>query len=347
MSAQAEALGEVPASIGRGGESEPRVGAMVVAHAGQGSPATLADGPVRAVQAARARLDAGDSATEAAIVGVELLEDDPRFNAGVGANLRMDGQTIQADAAVMDDRNRFGAVAGIRGVRHPVRVAEAVAQSPHALIAGAGAQAFAQTLGLESGQLTTQRARDKLARGWARLMGGQAPAGWENFDWRKHWNYEVPAPKDASEAAAMAAGTTAQAEPDTQDTVGVVVRSGDGRYAAALSTGGTTMALLGRVGDVPQLGAGLYAGPQGAVAATGKGEAILRERVAAEVYRLLARGMEPNQAIRVAIRNITPAEGVGVIAVSERGWGALATSQMAWAAQEGAQLHRADEVIWK
>ena len=376
-------LGELPASVGAG-PSDADVGVLVVAHAGQGSPASLSDGPARAVSDAKSALDSGESALEAAILGVEGMEDDPRFNAGLGANLRMDGQTIQADAAVMDDANHFGAVAGIRGVRHPVRVAQAVSTTPHMLIVGAGAQAFADTLELERGPLVTSQAREKLAAGWSRLIAGQTPAGWGEFDWRKHWNYEVPAPTDEAQARRLSLGdaayeaelaaATAAAEAaaegevvadddadeaaevaakleaaggETQDTVGVVVRSAEGRYAAALSTGGTTLALRGRVGDVPQLGAGLYAGPHGAVAATGRGEAILREQVAAEVYRHLSRGVHPNEAIRRAIRGISPEEGVGVIAVSERGWGAHATSQMAWAARADGGLVRADEAIWR
>ena len=359
-------LGELPPSVGDFDDAPLKP--IVVAHGGQGSPAALSDGPLRAVQAARTRMDAGDPPWEAAIVGIEGLEDDPRFNAGIGANLRMDGKTIQTDAAVMDDLGSFGAVAGIRGVRHPIRVAEAVASTPHLLMVGAGAQAFADTLKLEGATLATQRARDKLAHGWARLLSDRPMAGWEGVDWRKAWNYEVPAPKNLREArvlalgeegadalaAAEAAAEASQAEDEsadtedgTKDTVGVVVRSSEGHYAAALSTGGTTMALRGRVGDVPQLGAGLYAGPHGAVAATGKGEAIIRERVAAEVYRRMADGLPPQQAIEVATRNITADEGVGVIAVSDLGWGAWATSQMAWAAQEGAKLYRADEMVWR
>src|SRR5690606_791648 len=140
-----------------------------------------------AVADAKAALDSGESALEAAILGVEGMEDDPRVNAGLGANLRMDGQTIQADAAVMDDEQHFGAVAGIRGVRHPVRVAEAVMATPHMLLAGAGAQAFADTLELERGPLVTPQAREKLASGWTRLLSGEMPAGWEDFDWQARW----------------------------------------------------------------------------------------------------------------------------------------------------------------
>jgi isoaspartyl peptidase/L-asparaginase-like protein (Ntn-hydrolase superfamily) len=58
----------------------------------------------------------------------------------------------------------------------------------------------------------------------------------------------------------------------SSDTIGVLVRSSGGEFAGALSTGGTTLTLRGRVGDVPIQGAGLYVGPKGAVACTGNGE---------------------------------------------------------------------------
>lgn len=336
-------VGEVPEPIPEPSASE--LTPLIVAHGGQGSPADRSDGPAAAVERAFGLLASdGDDALAAAIVAIELLEDDPRFNAGTGANLRLDGRTIEADAAVMDDRERFGAVAGIHGVRHPIRVAEAVLATPHLFLAGEGAQAFAHTLGLEARDLSSEQARQKLARAYQQLFAEQGP--WAEWDWRAHWNFPGEPPVDREAALAMLEQAQQGSEVEaTRDTVGVVVRTSSGRYAAALSTGGTTLAIRGRVGDVPILGAGLYAGPHGAVAATGKGEAIMRERVAAEVYRLLERGETPNDAIRLAIRDITPEEGVGVIAVSERGFGALATSQMAWAARDGEQRVTADSWV--
>jgi len=271
----------------------------------------------------------------------------------------MDGVTHECDAAVMDDDGRFSAVAGIDGVRHPILVADAVAATPHRLLAGAGAQAFADGLGLTRASLTTERAREGIARAMKRLLAGQPPSGWVDFDWRARWNYPTPPPVDVeslearwAEAPAAGGGPTPASTPRAKsamtpaepasDTVGLVARTKDGRYAAALSTGGTAPALRGRVGDVPLEGHGLFAGPHGAVAATGKGEAIVREQVARGVYELLRRGFAPEQAIRLAIRDISEEEGVGVIAVSARGWGAVATSSMAWAVATPAGIVRAD-----
>ena len=362
----APTVGEVPPpSIQAPLDREQAATPLILAHGGQGSPAAASEGPAAAVELGYERLSEGSDAVAAALATIELLEDHPRFNAGTGANLRLDGRTIEADAAIMASDGRFGAVAGLDGVRHPVRAAAAVADTPHLLLAGAGARAFAEALDLERADLYAEPARRRLERGYRGLFAPQLnERRWPDFDWQAHWNFAGTAPTDLDDALARmaaarpdpapgdasgfgsgsAAGDSEEAEA-LRDTVGVVVRTADGRYAAALSTGGTTLALRGRVGDVPVLGAGLYAGRHGAVAATGKGEAIIRERVAARVYRGLAAGLEPSDAIRRAMREITPEEGVGVIAVGDSGWAAIATSQMAWALREGEQRERADQFV--
>jgi isoaspartyl peptidase/L-asparaginase-like protein (Ntn-hydrolase superfamily) len=101
---------------------------IIAAHAGVGSPNAYSDGTKRAVREALKTLKQTKSPLKAAIAGTVLLEDDPRFNAGTGANLRMDGQTIEMDAAVMDSDGNCGAVACIRMVKNSVLVAEMVSQ---------------------------------------------------------------------------------------------------------------------------------------------------------------------------------------------------------------------------
>ena len=102
----------------------------------------------RAMRAAEAAL--ADGATAAAQAAVEVLEDDPHFNAGRGSVLTADG-TVEMDAAVACGRTRaVGAVAAIRGVRHPVAAARAVLErTPHVLLAGDGAERFVEEVGLE------------------------------------------------------------------------------------------------------------------------------------------------------------------------------------------------------
>ncbi len=331
-------FGELPAPVSwerRTAQARSDGGPVVVAHGGQGSPASRSHAVAEAAGRAWEVLEGGGDAKRSVIAGAMVMEDDERFNAGTGANVRLDGTTVECDAAIMDWTGDFGAVAGARGVKNPILLAEAVASSPHLLIAGEGARALGQTLGLEAGAEASERARAKLARALV-ARGGPDPS------WERLWNFELPY---ADALALTPAASGAEVTEDTKDTVGVIARDSEGRYAAALSTGGTSTALLGRVGDVPQYGQGLFAGPCGAVAATGKGEAIIREHVASAVYDLMCAGLHPDESIRRATWNIGRDEGVGVIAISKRGYGARATSQMAWAARSPAGSVQADRII--
>ncbi len=88
--------------------------------------------------------DGGTSldAVEAVIV---MLEDSPLFNAGKGAVFTAEGKN-ELDASIMDGRTRnSGAVAGITRVRNPISLARIVMEeSPHVMMATAGAEAFAE-----------------------------------------------------------------------------------------------------------------------------------------------------------------------------------------------------------
>lgn len=89
--------------------------------------------------------------------------------------------------------------------------------------------------------------------------------------------------------------TQKNAGPPSCDTVGAVACDGT-TFAAALSSGGLEKAAVGRVGDVPLPGCGLFCGLVGAVACTGDGEFIAHKILAKEVYGWIERDMRPNEA---------------------------------------------------
>jgi len=101
-----------------------------------------------AVRAGHEQLVAGASSLEAVRTAIRLLEDDPLFNAGKGAVFNSDGEN-ELDASVMTGQDRnAGAVAAVRRVRNPIDLAIAVMeQSPHVMLAGAGAEQFAEEQG--------------------------------------------------------------------------------------------------------------------------------------------------------------------------------------------------------
>lgn len=140
-----------------------------------GRPTEQADGAVRAAEAAGELLRGGGDALAAAIAGTVVLEDDPRYNAGTGANIRLDGKTIQLDAALMADDGRFAAVAAIERVKNPIRAARLVLDSPHILLVGEGATRFAHELGLPDEVPLSPQAEQKYRERMQRL--GEAVAG--------------------------------------------------------------------------------------------------------------------------------------------------------------------------
>ena len=229
----------------------------ILTHGGSSSLAANRDGTLRAAEKGLRSASEGSALEDCLLAAMDVLEDDPRFNAGTGSSLRADGNSIQMDAAYMAWRPTtdsapaaFGAVACIERVRHPTRVAFLLAQNASSLLCGSGATRFAREHGHADHDPMTEQAKQRY-EGFLR----------------------------------------------GSDTVGCVATDGRG-YAAALSSGGLTGAAIGRIGDVPLPGCGLYAGPKGAVAFTGIGEEILRRNSAIRAYDRLACGIAAPEVVR-------------------------------------------------
>jgi beta-aspartyl-peptidase (threonine type) len=209
----------------------------------------------QALRAGQRVLDAGGPAIDAVVAAVQVLEDDPLFNAGRGAVIAANG-ICELDASLMDGRDlRAGAVTGVRHVRSPIGLARLVMEkSPHVMLAGQGAEEFALEQGLEpvaNRHFVTERRQRELA-------------------------------------AAMLAEPLAPFRESLMGTVGAVALDAAGDLAAATSTGGMTAKRWGRVGDSPVIGAGTYAANDCcAVSATGHGEYFIRATVAHEIASLM------------------------------------------------------------
>ena len=302
-----------------------KVTPAVIAHGGVGSPPSRSDGCRRAVDAALAVLERGGDPHDAAVAGVMIMEDDERFNAGIGSRVRIDGKTVQMDASIMNSDGKFGAVAVIEHVRNPIKVARAVLDIPHILLAGDGTTRFARTLGLDYYDPATERMKQATAEIINKLRAADPslPSSWQEFDWRARWNFETSLEK---------AGLTQ--EELGSDTVGVAVRAADGTFVVALSTGGTAITLRGRVGDVPILGAGLYAGSHGAVAATGSGERIVEATLSRRVHDWMAAGTAPQAAAKRGVDEVKGKGSIGLIVITATNMTAAADRDMAWAGRE-------------
>lgn len=229
---------------------------------------------------------------EVAIESVRQMEDDPEFNAGTGSVRRLDG-SIQMDAAVMEPGN-FGAVMNIERVRNPVLVArDVMLHSPHVILAGDGAIRFARAMGYADYDPGTEKTEEIWKKTKELLASESMDIPQRIVEYRKYSNL--------LEKIA------------TTDTVGAVCRI-DGRFAAAISTGGASPMIRGRVGDSPIPGSGLYAGDKGAVAVTGLGEEIIKRTLSFRIYSRI--GEAPLKKILQEEISYFGESPTGVIAVS-------------------------------
>jgi beta-aspartyl-peptidase (threonine type) len=266
---------------------------------------------IRAAEAGSAVLRRGGAALDAVEAAIHVLEDDPLFNAGRGAVFTAEG-CVELDAAIMDGATlEAGAVAGVTHVKNPISAARRVMErSPHVLLIGRGADAFAQAQGLEtasSGYFFVERRWKALERQLAR-EGKPIP--------------QRPKDADTDERHAALAH-----DEGKRGTVGVVARDARGHVAAGTSTGGVTGKSWGRVGDSPLIGAGTYASDRScAVSGTGEGEYFIRLSVARAIAALVElKGLSLQAAVDQVIQTDLETLGGhgGVIAVTPDG-------QMAW-----------------
>lgn len=240
------------------------------------------------------------SALDAVEAAVRRLEDDPLFNAGRGSVLTHDFRA-EMDAAIMDGASgRAGAVTGLTTVRNPVTLARAVMErSPFVLLAGAGAEAFAETVRVERADPSYFRTEERITQLQA-LQAQEAAAP----------------PQDDAAGIDRKFGT-----------VGAVAVDRHGHVAAATSTGGMPDKRYGRVGDSPVIGAGTWADDATcAVSCTGHGEFFLRFAAAHDVAaRIAYLGESVFQAADVVIHEKLKGAGGygGLIAIDRQGNAAL------------------------
>lgn len=236
-------------------------------------------------------LEKGGSSLDAVATAVRTLEDNPLFNAGIGAVLNHDGDA-ELDSSIMDGETlRAGAVANLRHVKNPIDLARAVMEkSSHVMIAGAGAEEFA----LEQGFALVPNSyfrTDARIRQLEKAQQEEKAAG-------KRASIANPGTfhrNDSRSVASLASGPVAAF--DGHGTVGAVALDHNGNLAAATSTGGMTNKLSGRIGDSPIIGAGTYANNAScAVSATGDGEYFIRAVVAYDICALVQYKRMPLEA---------------------------------------------------
>ncbi len=251
-----------------------------------------------ALNAGYAVLDRGGAALEAVTAAINIMEDSPLFNAGKGAVFNADG-ICELDASIMDGRTQAaGAIAGVHHIRNPINLArDVMLKSPHVMMAGAGAEKFAQSLGYEL-----------------------VPNEYFQTDWRREQLRQAKE-KDGKERTA-AVPVDYFTRTLRWGTVGCVALDKAGNLAAGTSTGGMTNKKYGRIGDAPIIGAGTYASNATcAVSATGWGEYFIRVGVARDIAAQMEyKGTPLREAAAATMAKVGQLGGDGgVIALDTQG----------------------------
>jgi L-asparaginase len=215
---------------------------------------------------------AGASASEAVVCGCQLLEDDPRFNAGTGSVLQSDGQ-IRMSASLMDGTSQsFSGVINVSRVKNPIDLALFLQTSPDRVLSDFGSAELARELQIPSyNGLTDLRLQE-----WIQERQ-------ENFT--------------KTMAGVVAEPELAEVSNARRGTIGVVVLDAHGNLAVGTSTGGKGFERIGRVSD-SAMPAGNYATKYAAVSCTGIGEDIIDECLAPRIVVRVSDGMSLQDAMQ-------------------------------------------------
>ena len=263
-------------------------------------PAPHADGLLAAYRAGWEVLAAGGSALDAVCASVEVLENDPLFNAGRGAALTATGQA-ELDASVMTGTGLAGAVAASKYARNPVRLARTVMErTNHVMLAGEGAHRFAVDEGFEDMNLLTERSRIAWLAWKAKTNKNWRP-GLDSPDWKQ----DLAALLDTPEKRAWASHIEDVVLHPPTGTINCLAVDAQGAISGTTSTSGLSWKIAGRVGDSPVIGAGLYVDNDvGAAGSTGKGEENIKIAGGHTVVEAMRRGATPADACLEALKRV-------------------------------------------
>ncbi|MEM3426458.1 MAG: N(4)-(beta-N-acetylglucosaminyl)-L-asparaginase [Thermoproteota archaeon] len=237
---------------------------------------------LKAVNAGWRVLRDGGSALDAVETSIREVENDfSNRSVGLGGFPNVAG-FVELDAAIMDGSTlRAGSVAAVRNVQNPISLARRVMEkTPHVMIAGEGAVKLAKFFGLYVDKVDLQpEARIE----WEKRLK-TALSAHSREDSIEYWL------KLFSEGGY------------NHDTIGCVAMDDNQNIVSGCSTSGYAFKLVGRVGDSPIIGAGLYANSFGGAAATGLGENIMIHNVSRKVVDFMEQGLPANEAAEKTIQ---------------------------------------------
>ena len=282
-----------------------RVQPKLIIHGGAGSSLKGKGGLVAVRQSLHqilkqiyALLEAGENAHAAVVRGCQLLEDEPRFNAGTGSVMQSDGQ-IRMSASIMDGiTQKFSGAINVSRMKNPIDLAEQLQSQADRVLSDYGAAEMLRELKIPPynpvTDLRLQEWMQERADDFQKTMAG------------------VVAEQELVESSAG------------RGTIGVVALDSQGRLAAGTSTGGKGFERIGRVSD-SAMPAGNYATRNAAISCTGIGEDIIDECLAARIVVRVTDGLPLAQAFERSFQesraNQRDLGAIGIDATGAIAWG--------------------------
>jgi N4-(beta-N-acetylglucosaminyl)-L-asparaginase len=236
-----------------------------------------------AVTIAVQKMAEGTPPVDAAVFGIEPVENDPEDDSVGYGGLPNEEGVVELDACCMDGITGLGgAVAGLRNIKNPVQVAlKVLRHTDHVLLVGEGALRFARAFGFKEENLLTERSRQQWLR-WKASMSG-------SDDWVESQENALVGEKPVRKTGTIH--------------VGCVNAQGD--CGGATSTSGLAFKIPGRVGDSPLLGCGNYVDNDvGVAGSTGRGEAVILVNGSHTVVECMRQGQSPTDACLSALKRI-------------------------------------------
>lgn len=215
-------------------------------------------------------LSGGACALDAVEQGV-MVEEANIKNTTVGKGGAPDREgNVTLDACIMAPDGNAGAVVYLKNNTHAVSVARKVMEeTPHVMLAGEGADQFAQEMGFQKENLLTPESETAY------------------HEWLKKKEYKPII------------------NIENHDTIGMLCIDIKGDIAGACTSSGLSYKMNGRVGDSPIIGSGLYLDNEvGGAVATGLGEAIMKSVGSFLIVELMRQGKSPQEACETAITRI-------------------------------------------
>jgi len=243
---------------------------------------------LKATAKAMEMIQQGSDALDAVIAGVNIVEEDPNDRSVGFGGLPNEEGVVELDSSVMHGPSgRGGAVACIRNIKNPSKVAKLVMErTDHVLLVGKGALKFAKAHGFKEEDLLTDEARQI----WLRWK--------ENLSKSDDW---LP-PHDIN---AKDIGEDLKPFVRHYGTINCDAVDANGNLSGVTTTSGLAFKIPGRVGDSPILGAGLYVDNDvGAAGSTGRGEANLLSCSSVMVVEYMRQGKSPTEACLTACKRI-------------------------------------------